>query len=272
MLPVITNIHFTDSNLDRRFGTVIHIKGDAPPGQARGRNAMDYWKQGKKLGSGSLVATITKRPGQPAEASLAIVAFCESIHCWWRRRWLIPAAPAGPSFLPRNRDDRDEPNYRRSDQHTLHFGISFIESQHAFDAASALRKTQHAEGEIKILVESPILWEAVRPFLEALQKIDPIRLSMVDYVRQAVPLKTDIGAPAYSLQPGFKWRLGTLLKQPGAAIDAFTMDPRDEDSIKMARLRLAEEGKLDPRCVMVCPASCIHLRGRSADRAVNRMR
>ena len=166
----------------------------------------------------------------------------------WARGKLTSLAPAGPPVRPRTQDDNSEPQYSRTDQHTLHFGISYIETEYAFTAASTLRKSQQIEGEVRLLIESPVMWEAVRPFLEALQKIDPIRLPMVDYLRrETVPLKTDIGPPAYSLEAGFRWKLGTLLKQPGAAIDALTMDPRDVDSVQMARIRLADEGKLDPR-------------------------
>ena len=78
MLPVITNIEFTDSHLDRKHGSVIHVCGDAPPGKSRSAGGVEFWKHSKRLTPGSLVAIVTKSAGKPATASLAVIAFCES--------------------------------------------------------------------------------------------------------------------------------------------------------------------------------------------------
>jgi hypothetical protein len=49
-------------------------------------------------------------------------------------------------------------------------------------AAAVMRRPDHHEDDIRIIVESPVLWESIRPFLEALQRTNPITMPLADYM------------------------------------------------------------------------------------------
>jgi hypothetical protein len=134
----------------------------------------------------------------------------------------------------------------------LHFSLAYVESQDAMVAAAVMRRPDHHEDDIRIIVESPVLWESIRPFLEALQRTNPITMPLADYIRHADPVNIDVQPPAYALEPGFTWDLTVLLKDHAEgrdASEALIMNPRDANSVAVARERLAIEGKLDPRYV-----------------------
>lgn len=104
---------------------------------------------------------------------------------------------------------------------------------------------QQSTNTTRLLVESPVLYESVRPFLEALQKVDPVLLPLGDYIKHGGESKT-IKLPAYSTRPGFHWDLKVLLKD-NAEMDELSMDPKSRSSIEHVRQALHVHGKLDPR-------------------------
>ena len=163
---------------------------------------------------------------------------------------LTPAAPAGSNNPQQAK--KDHSRFGRTSDKTLHFALAYVDSEDAMKAAAAMSKPDNHEDDIRILIESPVLWESVRPFLEALQKTDTLRMPMADYIRHSDPLKLDISPPAYALEPGFKWDLTVLLKDHADGWETgenLIMDPKDPHSVEMARERLAVDGKLDPRSV-----------------------
>lgn len=75
-MPVITHIELVGISSDMRHGVIVELHGDAPPGPARAGNVTQrnqFWKAGKRLPMGGLVAIVTKEPGQAASVSLAIL-------------------------------------------------------------------------------------------------------------------------------------------------------------------------------------------------------
>lgn len=128
----------------------------------------------------------------------------------------------------------------------IQFGIRFVDFQDSLRVASMMN--QQSTNTIRLLVESPVLYESVRPFLEALQMVDPVLLPLGDHIRHGGE-STKIKLPAYSTRPGFQWDLKVLLKE-NAEIDELSMDPKSRGSIESARQALHIHGKLDPRLVL----------------------
>lgn len=79
MMPVIANIQFCGIDLDHKHGLVVHVRGDAPPGNARSLFPgvrTRFWEAGKRLPLGGLVAIVSKEKGREASVSLATLTTC----------------------------------------------------------------------------------------------------------------------------------------------------------------------------------------------------
>jgi hypothetical protein len=122
--------------------------------------------------------------------------------------------------------------------------LAFISSADALQAAKILRRRDESREDVRILLESPVLYESVRPFLESLKNTKPVHLPMASYIKHGDLGKVNL--PEYSTNPDHLWNLKTLLNVD-APIDALDLDPRSEFSIEAARSTLHEHGKLDPR-------------------------
>lgn len=88
------------------------------------------------------------------------------------------------------------------------------------------------------------MYESIRPFLESLKSTDPHRLPMAKYL-VAGDQANNVAIPEYSVKPGFKWDLGSLLASNSGG--GLTMSPTNEVSVTKAREELKKHGKLDPR-------------------------
>jgi hypothetical protein len=98
-----------------------------------------------------------------------------------------------------------------------------------------------------LLVEIPILYEATRPFLEAL-KAEPTSMPFSQYLQQnedGMLSKTIIDPPEYTLKPNFAWNLSTLFNPP---LPGLKMRVDDRNSVVNAQhhLRNHEGSLLDP--------------------------
>jgi hypothetical protein len=128
----------------------------------------------------------------------------------------------------------------------IELGLAFVSSEECLRAADSLRHRDDSGKAIRFLLESPVLYEAVRPFLEALQNTDPLRLPFTDYIKNGELDKKVINLPAYSTVPDFTWNLKVLLRD-NEVVDECVMDPSSSLSIAAARQTLYDHGKLDPR-------------------------
>jgi len=109
-----------------------------------------------------------------------------------------------------------------------------------------LRTRDSSKGDIRVLIESPVLYEAVRPFLQALQKTDGVYLPLAEYIKHGELKGKHIELPEYAREPGFTWNLRSLMKPEHAGEDCL-LDPSSPDSIASARESLYALGKLDKR-------------------------
>ncbi|CAE7140129.1 unnamed protein product, partial [Rhizoctonia solani] len=222
IFSVFTNVTFQPLTLGNR-GTSVGIEFDAPPGKARDKQVqarVDYWEQvsKKRLMLGGLVALIWKDQSGSVDIYVGTVA-----------------------STPR---DLAEAAKKSSDRVALR--VSF------FDAAAELRiveslQNQRENNGTKILIEAPVFYEGIRPFLEAL-KVDPERLPFAQYLvhQSETELKqTMIAAPLYSRTPGFSFELKDLFPA-SAGVPTLRMVTTNRDSVANARTQLVRRSRLDP--------------------------
>lgn len=221
IFSVFTNVTFEPLLLNNR-GISVGIQFDTPPGKARNKQAQvraEYWEQvsKKRLMLGGLVALIWKNPAGTMDIYVGTVA-----------------------STPRDLADASKKGIDR-----IALRVSF------FDAAAELRIVQilqdrQQEKGTRVLIEAPVFYEGIRPFLEALKK-DPERLPFPRYLRHqsAEELRhIVINPPPYSLTPRFSFELKDLFN-PSAGVQSLRLTTNDPHSVADVRNRL-RASRLDP--------------------------
>lgn len=129
----------------------------------------------------------------------------------------------------------------QDDRPRIGFGLHFL------DPAEAVRTFQDLKaGDLRLLVESPVLYPAVWPFLETIKAVNPRDIPLSKYfVPDAKLSGIAIDIPAYAKAPGFKWDL-TCLHQPKSKIKELHFRPTRPSSVAAARGLLRKFSKLDP--------------------------
>lgn len=192
-------------------------QGRARSGQANARKG--FWESGKRLMQGGLIALIWKTGGQAAVTYLGIVS--SSI------RDLTESARKGP--------DRVE------------IRITFFQPEAELRILQVLKAKHRDDNDIRFFVESPVMFEAIRPFLAALLT-EPQSLPLGRYLAQPLSGSLhDVGIhpPAYSLVPGFSFQLRSLFPTE-AQIEDLKLFVDDVDSVAVARQELKDNSRLDP--------------------------
>ena len=123
-----------------------------------------------------------------------------------------------------------------------------MDAREGLRAASILQQRKESHQAIQVLLESPVLYESVRPFLQVLQSADPLKVPMARYITHGNLGEAEIALPEYANLPGFMWDLSTLLRDEEDRNQCF-MEPHSDVSIASAREILYERGKLDKRRV-----------------------
>jgi len=142
---VYTGVKFHSLTPDNR-GLSVDISFDSPPGQARqfsARARAVFWELmgGKRMMQGGLVALIWSREsGRDIEICLGTIA------------------SSSKELAESARRRRDRVSSR----------IIFFDSEVEVRILNALKKSHRAQADEILLVEAPIMYEAIRPFLEAL--------------------------------------------------------------------------------------------------------
>ncbi|CAE6419735.1 unnamed protein product [Rhizoctonia solani] len=220
IFSVFPNVTFQPLSLNNR-GTSVGIEFDTPPGKARDKQTqprVEYWEQvsKKRLMLGGLVALVWKDLTGSVDIYVGTVA----------------STPRDLAEAAKKSKDR------------IALRVSF------FDAAAELRIVQSLQNRqnhgTKILIEAPVFYEGIRPFLEAL-KADPARLPFAQYLvhQSEIELQqTMIAAPLYSRTPGFSFELKNLFSS-SAGVPTLRMSTTNPDSVANARNRL-RNSRLDP--------------------------
>ena len=66
----MSNVQFTGLGFDKHHGPIFRLTADAPPGPARNPSSgsrFAFWKFGKRLMSGGMVALVSKKGGKGEE-------------------------------------------------------------------------------------------------------------------------------------------------------------------------------------------------------------
>jgi hypothetical protein len=201
-------------------GVSTSIVIDTPPGRARsvGSGArVAFWESmsGKRLFQGGLIALVWET-GKDVAVHLGVVA----------------------SSL---KDLTD--SVRREKEHVM-IRVVFFDTKLELRVLQDLRNPQNSRNGVKFLVESPVMFEAIRPFLEAL-KVEPELLPFSRYLVHRPPGFLDtckVEPPKYARLPNFAFQLASLFPE----VEDLTLSVMDSHSIEHARAELRARSRLDP--------------------------
>ena len=221
---IYTNVAFKILTPGRR-GITVAMSLDTPPGRARSTRAQErriFWDGagGKRLMQGGLVALVW-RSGNNTSINLGTLATSA--------RDLSESAARSPD--------------------TIDVHVAFFDPEIELRILQSLKSSggdQHEE--LRLLVESPVLFEAIRPFLEAL-RAEPTRIPFAKYLVHQPPgylstIRSD--PPLYATTPGFSYNLsGLFASAPGEEPVDLQMSMEDQ-SVAHARQALREGSRLDP--------------------------
>lgn len=221
MFNVYTGVRFEDVRCDRYRGIVVEVSFDTPPGSARSDTASkraSYWegRSGKRLMQGGLVALVWCQPSST------------TVHLG--------------SITSPNRDIMQSARQHRDRIATrIHFFESYVNVKilEALRAKSDVRES--------LLIESPVMFEAIRPFLEALKR-EPETLPFKKYLAHPISDHLNdivIDPPRYSLTPNYRFELRHLLPDIHEVV-GLTLKTDDPASISTVREELKERSRLDP--------------------------
>ena len=203
----------------QRRGVVVTLILDAPPsGAARDKDVKKrfaHWEHSRRLQGSSLVAlVVVPRPGE-VRAHLGIVA----------------------SY------GRDLAESSRREQGRIQLKVSFFDEEVELAALRGDRMCSR-RGRFAVLVDNSVMFDAVRPFLQKLQTVEPTEIPFPRYISVANSLeRVQVQPPKYALAPAFKFRLQCLARKGETIAD---MDVRIPGAVERARDQLKRSSVLDP--------------------------
>lgn len=221
MFNVYTGVKFEGISTHRHRGINAEISFDTPPGSARSASSgqrASYWagRSGKRLMQGGLIALV----------------WCDDT----RTRVHLGSVTSS---------NKDIVQSAAKEQQRLSVLISFFEAFVNIQVLDALRAK--ADVSKSLLIESPVMFEAIRPFLESLKR-EPETLPFKGYLAHPISgslADVPIQPPRYSTMPNYSFQLKTLLDNPNNEDD---IKLRTVDALSVAAVRegLKERSRLDP--------------------------
>ncbi|KAH9951524.1 P-loop containing nucleoside triphosphate hydrolase protein [Amylocystis lapponica] len=203
-------------------GLSAGLSFDAPPGRARSSQAqarVTFWESmsSKRLMQGGLVALIWQRNNE-IDTHLGTIASST--------RELAESARRG--------NDR------------VAVRISFFDPDVELRILQELQHPERAQHGTRILVEATVMYESIRPFLDAL-RVEPETLPFSTYLPHHPPSFYNalaISPPQYARMPKFTFQLASLFP-PEADVRDFKLSVTDPASVLAARERLKRNSRLD---------------------------
>ena len=204
-------------------GIATSLVIDTPPGRARADRPAQraaFWESmsGKRLFQGGLIVLIWEFGGN-ISVHLGIIA--SSSH--------------------------DLSTFVRQDKEHVQLRVVFFDTSLELRILQELRNPHSSATGIKILVESPVMFEAIRPFLEAL-KTEPEDIPFSRYLvlQPSERLAScALEAPRYARLPNFQFCLDSLFPKD-SGVENLTLSVTDPVSIDCARKILRRKSRLDP--------------------------
>ncbi|KAI6157793.1 hypothetical protein BKA82DRAFT_4061548 [Pisolithus tinctorius] len=224
MFNVYADANFLSVVPDHR-GLSVSLTVHAPPGRASSRQQgarVTFWQgmSGKRLPQGGLIALVWEdTPTKTVSVHLGVVA--SSI--------------------------KELTDHVRTDPDRVKLRIVFFDSSVELKILQSLENRRSASGGVKMLVESPVMFEAIRPFLEAL-KVEPETIPLSKYLVFRPPMflrRCFIDPPEYARFPDFAFQLASLFPDE-AQVDNLKLNVNSADSIEYARAVLRDQSRLDP--------------------------
>ncbi|CAE6488071.1 unnamed protein product, partial [Rhizoctonia solani] len=224
IFSVFTGITFKPLQLSNR-GISAGIEFDTPPGKARSDKPgarMEYWEQvtKKRLSQDGLVALIWKDHIGNVDIYVGTVA------------------SSGRDLVECSRQTKGKDR--------VSIRVSFFDAKANVRIVQALQ-SRRSSNDTRLLIEAPVFYEGIRPFLEALKR-EPELLPFGQYLSLQSKdelAQTNISPPLYSRTPGFSYELKDLFPQ-AAGVRSLKLNTRDPDSIINARAQLIRASRLDP--------------------------
>ncbi|EUC58484.1 NFX1-type zinc finger protein, partial [Rhizoctonia solani AG-3 Rhs1AP] len=221
---VFTGITFQPLKLNHR-GLSAGVDFDTPPGKARSHNPaarVTYWEQAskKRLMQDGLVVLVWKTPAGKVDVYLGTVASASQDLVRCARRY--------------------------GGQDRMSIRVSFFDTKANVRISKSIQNHRDSN-DTRVLIEAPVFFESIRPFLEGLKR-EPERLPFAQYLRLQTKdelVQTTIDPPLYSRSPGFSFELKDLFL-PAAGVASLRLTTRDPDSVANARTRLIQDSRLDP--------------------------
>jgi hypothetical protein len=142
--------------------------------------------------------------------------------------------------------DPDVKDFVRSSRDQLRLKITFFDSDVEMRVLQSLHNKSTGDDGFKVLVESPVMFEAIRPFLLSL-KSEPEIMPFSKYLAHRPPAYFEtcaIEPPKYSTLPGFSFQLSSLFSDDSGIKD-LRLTVSDPVSIANAREEL-RNSRLDP--------------------------
>ncbi|KAJ6625897.1 P-loop containing nucleoside triphosphate hydrolase protein [Mycena sp. CBHHK59/15] len=215
LFNVYTNVNFTPLAPDRR-GLSVGLTIDTPPGRARQSRPAQrgaFWESmsGKRLMQGGLVGLVWKR-GDVVDVHLGILASSTKA--------LVESATSSEGSA------------------RVSIRVVFYDPTVEVRILNALKYRSSDVG-TRVLAEAAVMFEAIRPFLEAL-RVEPESLPFAKYLvhrRREFLSSMTITSPRYALVPGFTYQLASLFP-PDAGVDDLKLDVSDPSSVAFAREQL----------------------------------
>ena len=195
---------------------------DTPPGRARAESRSqrtNFWASmsGKRLSQGGLIALVWESGGN-ISVHLGIIAS----------------------------SSRDISDYVQLHKDQVKLQVVFFDPSLELRILQELRNAHTATKGVKILVESPVMFEAIRPFLEVL-KAEPEDIPFSRYLVLQPPERLAscvLEAPRYARLPKFQFCLDSLFPEE-AEVENLMLSVTDPVSINHARKILRSESRLD---------------------------
>jgi hypothetical protein len=211
-----TNIQFSPAKAERKNFT-IGLIADTPPGIARDPSSgkrSEYWQHSKKLQNSSLVALMIVSPNR----SKIFLGTISSM-------------------------DGDIANSAKNNAKKIQFRVSFFDAEVEL---YAIRRENISVNRSKfaILIDSNVMFESIRPFLETLQKAEPTTIPFSRYITPENTLEgLPILIPRYATVPGFRFNLNCMARRD---FQIQSLQAENEESVTRARLELNRASELDP--------------------------
>lgn len=225
MFNVYTGVKFHSMTPDHR-GISVNISFDTPPGRARqssGHARAVFWESmgGKRIMQGGLIALVwSQNNAQDVDVHLGTIA----------------SSSKEIADSAKQREDR------------VSSRIIFFDPEVEVRILNVLKHSFATKDEI-LLVEAPVMYEGIRPFLEGLTT-EPETIPFKEYLvhrPQGYFNSHDVKPPQYASLPRFKYQLECLF-DAGAREAGFelSMVVNDRNSVEIARDELKRGSRLDP--------------------------